>query len=284
MSDTSDQGESAARIRGIDFSGASRPGTDIWIAEGRYDGSHLRIESCVSAADAFGETNREPILRSLRSRIADGGTSGLDASFGLPAALLPDDVEDWGAALGWFCDRFDAADAGEMRETLKREARESAVEGVELKRRTDEATGASSPYSFITYYQTLYAIRDVVGPLVDSGVRIEPMGPRADDRSALRSDESTLLEVYPAATLRALGLPDEQYKECEGGRKRRTEILDGLSAWGVELRPADRDRVLAESGGDALDSVVAAVAVCRAIDRNFSVTHPYDRREGAIYE
>ena len=45
-----------------------------------------------------------------------------------------------------------------MRETLKERARASDADGVELKRRTDDAVGANSPYSFITYYRTPYSV------------------------------------------------------------------------------------------------------------------------------
>ena len=269
-------------IRGVDFSGGKRPGEDIWIATGHLEADRLRIERCRSAAERFGETDRGPILRALRRALGrSGGATGLDVSFGLPAALLPDGIEGWHGATRWFADAFADADATGMRERLKSSARSMPGEGVELKRRTDRTVGASSPYSFITYYQTLYGIRDVLAPLVESGsVSVPPMD---------APDERNVLEVYPAGTLRRLGTIDTAYKDgADGATAKRREILDRLSgtdagAIVVDLPASIRDTAVEEPGGDALDSVVAAVATARAARGGFGTERPYDGREGYIY-
>lgn len=267
-------------VRGVDFSGAVEPGTSIWLTEGSWDAKTktLTVERCQSATERFGETTRKPVLAALRTWLEAGGVTGVDVSFGLPRPLLPA-VPDWPAACRWVADEFDDVDALAMQSALKARARESDVDGIELKRRTDVVAGANSPYSFITRYQTLHAIRDVLEPLVTGErVSVEPMAPR--------NAEATLLEAYPAATLRHLGLPDKKYKndtKYPNAPGRRETVLDGLRAWGIELDEGLRPVVLKDSGGDALDSVVAAVATARAVERAFEPTGEYDRLEGCIY-
>ncbi|WP_276260995.1 DUF429 domain-containing protein [Haloglomus litoreum] len=271
-------------VHGVDFSGSAEPGEDIWLVSGRCPGSpsadgdlELRVTAARPASEAFDATGREPVLEGLRRflRGEHGGATarqvtGLDCSFGLPATVLPDEVTatgDWRAALEWVRETFADADGRSFQSALKERARGSDADGVELKRATDGPTGASSPYSFITRYQTLHGLRDLVGPLVErDAVAVRPMIPDVADPS--------LVEVYPAATLRDLGLPDRKYKgdQYPGARTRRERILDGVLDRGVTLEGVSRERILADSGGDALDALVGAVAVARnlpdlAIDR-----------------
>ncbi len=268
-------------IRGIDFSGGRHPGTDIWITEGRYMDGRLRVERCLPAVERFGETDREPVLAALRELLgAADGTTGLDFSFGLPAALLPDEIETLVDAAEWFAETFDG-DANDMRDRLKGRARSLPEDGVELKRRTDRTAGASSPYSFITYYQTLYGIRDVLWPLVrEDAVRIPPI-----DRAGRRN----VIEIYPAGTLRRLGTVSRKYKEDTGeARSRRERIVERLvdpetDGFELELPEAARRRTIDDPGGDGLDSVIAAVATARAVTRNFEPESTFDRRDGYIY-
>jgi hypothetical protein len=264
-------------IRGVDFSGAAEPGDDIWIAEGAWNGDRLTVRRCRSATEAFGATERTAVLNRLRTSLETApGTTGLDFSFGLPDALLPD-CETWCETIEWFEATFAAASADEMREELKRKARVSDADGVELKRRTDDAVGANSPYSFITYYQTLYGIREVVAPLVADGrVAVPPMQP---------AGERNLVEIYPAGTLRRLGTVDETYKDgAADARQRRETILNALvESTPLELADGIRARAVDETGGDALDSIVAAVATARAVRRDFDPDGGYGEREGCIF-
>lgn len=267
-------------VRGVDFSGAARPGEDVWLAEGRLDDGRLRITSCRSAAESLGASARGPVLEALRDRLrCRPGTTGLDCSLGLPADLVPAGVETWTASIRWFSEEFAAADADGMRETLKQRARALDGDGVELKRRTDDAVGANSPYSFITYYQTLYGLRDVLAPLVEAGdVAVPPMQ---------APGETNVVESYPAGTLRRLDTVDEGYKDGgDAAADCRAEILAALAAetaFDVVIEESVRDRAISEPGGDALDSVVAAVATARAVRREFDSETPYDPLEGCIF-
>ena len=265
-------------VHGVDFSGARRAGEKLWLASATDDGDRLRVDSVRSAADVFGpdrETAHAGLREFVRSCDADAAV-GLDCSFGLPRQVH--DAVSWPAFCEWFATAFDSPDAlqGELAERTKRR---TGGERTYLKRRTDARTGARSPYHWLVGPQTFYGIRDVVAPLTDA-VSVEPLAPRREATS--------LLESYPAATLRALDLPSQKYKDdgtYPDAPTRRATILDGLREWGVALDEGLESVVLDDPGGDALDSVVAAVAAARAARADFEVREPdaYDPVEGYIY-
>ena len=268
------------RIHGVDFSGASEPGERVWLATAEPTDGGIRVTACRSAREAFDVSGRTAVLAELRSFPDEGDVVGVDASFGLPRAVLPDPVaasDDWREAVRWAAEAYADADALAAQADWKDRARASDADGVELKRRTDGPTGANSPYSFVTRYQTFHAMRDLLAPLLGS-VSVPPMVP--DD-----GDGPTLIEVYPAATLRDFSLPDRKYKEPgRAARERRERILTGLREWGVALPERFEDRVLDDADGDALDSLVAAVATARAVESGFAVEEGrYDPVEGYIY-
>lgn len=294
------------RVHGIDFSGSASPGEDIWLVSGEVGSEPaLRVTDARPASEAFGADERGPVLAGLREFLAaeTPGTgaeqvAGVDCSFGLPRAVLPEQVAasgDWRRALDWVAETFADADGQSFQSALKERARASDTDGVELKRATDDPTGASSPYSFITRYQTLHGMRDVLAPLVrDARVAVPPMLPAgwwsgADGGTPLdgRPGRPAVVEVYPAATLRALDLPDRKYKGDSNhpdAPERRERILDGLLDWGVALEGVPAQRLLGDSGGDALDALVAAVGVARAVARDLAVDDErHDPIEGYIY-
>ncbi|WP_255150657.1 DUF429 domain-containing protein [Halorarius halobius] len=266
------------QVHGVDFSAARSAGEKLWLASADDDGERLRVERVRPAADAYGP-DREAAHAGLRAFVRDceaDAAVGLDCSFGLPRAVA--DAESWRALVDGFGDRFDAVDRlkGDCAERAKRR---TGGERTYLKRATDARTGAQSPYHWLVAAQTFYGIRDVVAPLA-SEVSVEPMAPSPDATS--------LLEAYPAATLRALGLPSRRYKndgDHPGAHERRETILEGLREWGVSLANGVERVLLDDTGGDALDAVVAAVATARAAREEFAVedTDAYDPLEGYIY-
>lgn len=266
------------QVHGVDFSGSAEPGDDVWLTTGEWDGQRLRVTDARPASEAFGASGREAVLAGLREFTADGGVTGLDFSFGLPRAVLPDSVDSWVESLQWVRDR-EYEDALAAQADWKDRARASDVDGVELKRATDRPVGASSPYSFITRYQTFHGMCDLLWPLVsEGGVSVQPMEPGGGP---------TLLEIYPAGTLRDLGLPDRKYKDdakYPDGPEKRERILEGAVEWGAEVPEPTRDRLLGDREGDALDSLVAAVATARAVESGFGVEDGrYDPVEGYVY-
>lgn len=246
-------------VHGIDFSGARDAGHKIRIATVVVENG-LRIERCRSVAEIIGTTERDPALDYLRDFSAGehDAVVGLDFSFGVPRAVT--DAGSWHA----FCRTFPFESVEAMVDTYVRRTRqETDGKRTYLKRETDTETGASSPYGFLVSSQTFYGIRDVLRPLVrGERVSVLPMGDP-------RGGRPWLCEIYPAATLRDLGLPDERYKNDDTyseAPNRRERIVAGLREAGVTFaEEALVETAIDDSGGDALDSIVAAFAVSRAL-------------------
>jgi hypothetical protein len=99
-------------------------------------------------------------------------------------------------------------------------------------------------------------------------------------------DKPWLLEICPASTLKRGGL----YAPYKGGRDEhrsaRLRILRELEARAIAIRPGLRSTIVDDVGGDALDSVVAALATFTAL-RNSLVVDAEDRAvyaiEGYVY-
>ena len=137
------------------------------------------------------------------------------------------------------------------------------------------------------FYQTFYGMRDVLGPL------------RATRRTAilpfhyrrLPAARRVLVEACPTSTLKRLGLPHHSYKQPEGGpllrkrRRNRRAILEGLSRH-VAVAGPHRRVLMRNPGGDALDSVIAAVGAAQAweaADHRHIASHRRYTREGRLY-
>lgn len=285
---------------GVDFSGADRPGESVWITEATLSGD-LVVERARSARAAFDARGRETVLAALVERVRDADAVGFDFPFGLPRAVIEEltGPGEWRATVAWIGETF--ADAGAFADRCKRAAR-AATDGERtyLRRATDDPVGAMSPYHFFTDKQAYHGTTQVLGPLLDGGVAVAPMT-TAD--AGADGKRPTVVETYPAGTLRRLGLPDQNYKDgSDDARRARESILRGLetgaSPDGGERAPGrdpastpevivgetDRERALSDDGGDALDSLVAAVGTARAVERGFAVeTGRYDPLEGYVY-
>lgn len=125
---------------------------------------------------------------------------------------------------------------------------------------------------------TAHRALELIGELSRFAARQLQLLWREDDEP-----EQGLIEVYPAATLRALGLPFRSYKgNSPKNRDSRSEIINGLS---VEIEIAHFRKALLENS-DKLD---AAVCVIAALDYvNGLAVAPQDvtdevRREGWIW-
>lgn len=243
------------RVFGIDFSGSAQAGRGLWIARGLAGPDALEVESCQPASSLPGSgPAREQSLRALRELIAGEKDAifGLDFPFGLPATLMGG--ADWKAFLDAFPDRYPD----------EQSFRTSCFQGAgrrELMRLTDsEAKAPFSPYNLKMYRQTYFGIRDVLRPLVREGrARVLPMQGPADGAA-------WLLEICPASTLKAMGLYRPYKGGGEGKGEARKALLAALEEAGSLTVPDPlRARIVEQRGGDALDSVVAALAVFRAL-------------------
>jgi hypothetical protein len=242
-------------IYGVDFSGAKNAGKKIWIAHGLIQGAELHIEGCRRAEELTGSSRRrDECLAALHGFIEDHGDAvfGLDFPFGLPASLI--DQDDWESFILAFPDHYQCADGF-------RQACREAADGKELKRLTDEESKAPfAAYNIRLYRQTYYGIRDLLHPLVrERAAAVLPMQEPLPDRP-------WLLEICPASTLKDKGLYESSYKgRQEEKREARVRIVEALEDRGaLNLEATTRANLIEDAGGDALDSVVAAVAVSEA--------------------
>ena len=247
------------RLYGVDFSGAKDAGNKIWIAQAVPRGQGIMVEACTPSTELLQcKAERGEVLSALRDFIADAGDAafGCDFPFSLPKDLI--EAESWAEFLEHFPERFRS-------ETALRESCTDAALRVgdrkELRRRTDiEAAAPFSPYNLRIYRQTYYGIRELLSPLVSKNlVNVPPLHDSVEEAP-------WLLEVCPASTLKASGLY-VSFKDARGSIEAREFILSKLEKSGRVgfADRADRRRVLADSKGDALDSVIAADAGFRAV-------------------
>lgn len=244
------------QVYGIDFSGAKDAGKKIWIASGVPAGDTLRIDNCCRAGDLPDSSRRrDQSLTALRNFIA-GETKaafGLDFPFGLPQDLV--DEGSWEDFILEFPHRY--PDAGAFRQACR-----EAGDGRELKRVTDvESQTPFSPYNLRLFRQTYHGIRDVLYPLVrDDLARVLPM-------QAPVQDKPWILEVCPASTLKQQGLYLSYKGKSDQHRATRARILEALEGTGVLTiqKQATRSAILEGTGGDALDSVIAAFVTFKVL-------------------
>ncbi len=253
------------RFLGVDFSAAKDAGDRIWIAMATPRDSRLAVAELIRARDLPGGGRRlETALTALRRFLGsqDRALVGLDFPFSLPAPLI--DEADWPAFALGFDRRYPDPDA--FRDACRRRAG-----GREWRRRTDrEALTPFAAYNLRLYRQTYWGIAAVLAPLVRAGrVAIAPMH-RPPGASTV------LAEICPASTLKRLG--------CYGGYKgigaaptaARIKILVRLRAEGLACGENHADTARADSGGDALDAMIACLAAWRVAEDS-TLLRPRDR-------
>jgi len=264
------------RILGVDFSGGADAGRNIWIAEAHQDlrdrDQPLVIESCQPAL-SLPRSGAAPALAipALAAHIVRDPTTiaGCDFPFSLPAELMQ--TPSWEAFIRAFPARFGDAEA--YRATCQRLA-----EGRELKRRTDKT--ASTPfcsYNLRLYRQAWWGMAQLLNPLIASDQAI------VAPQMTLVSGKPVLIEICPASSLQYLRCRPAYKGRAASHREARQMILATLVDRGflAAPKPALRELLLDNSGGDALDAVIATVAAAQA---NLGTeTDALDRLEGLVY-
>jgi hypothetical protein len=273
-------GMKPSRVYGVDFSGAKDADRKIWIAGGEVNDDSMRLELCQRLENRAGSGSRlERALAALRLFVTQQGPCvvGLDFPFGLPCALVKE--ERWDEFVIGFGNRFLDADRFQVACTLTALERTGRKE---LRRVTDIAANTPlSPYNRRIYKQTYYGIRDVIAPLIADGAACAlPM-------QAAIPDRAWLLEICPASTLGLLGLR-KSYKDGKGRdfREVRDAILTGVTdSFGIEVPAQIRRDVDANKDGDALDSIIAAVATFRALRQSIVIDGSSEPSlvEGRVY-
>jgi len=257
------------QIYGVDFSGGMDAGRKIWLAAGHVERDTLIIDDCFRG-EALPDSSREreTCLAALRAFIAQSGQAifGLDFPLSVPQVVLA--KQTWRQFIHTFAHRFAAPQDFRQHCLL-------AAHGRELKRPTEiETKTPFSAYNLRLYRQTFYGLHDVIGPLViDQAARVRPMQSPHDD-------QPWLIEICPASTLKRLDLYLPYKGKSDQQRASRTTILAALP---IRLSHAVRSAVLDDPEGDALDSLLAALAVFRAAHQTgFDVPARY-RHEGFVF-
>ncbi len=262
------------RVVGVDFSGARQAGDHIWIAAGTQRAGRLTLEACLPARELpGGARDRETALAALRDFLASErrAAAGLDFPFSLPRSLIEE--TEWRDFLRAFPARYPDPEA------LRTECRRAAG-GREFKRCTDvEAKVPFSAYNLRLYRQTHAGIRSVLLPLVESGAaRVIPMQAPATGRVLLA-------ETCPASLLKRLGLYGSYKGRGAALRDSRSRLLNTFINKGLLNRPDGPvwERIADDPGGDALDSVLAAIAAANLPRLRRAARDPVERIEGLIY-
>lgn len=242
------------KVYGIDFSGAQDAGKKIWIATAQIQDSSLLIKDCRPIKDICGSKDLYNSLTALYDFIVkEKAVFGLDFPFGLPRELV--NKKSWEEFICDFPNLF----------TTPEHFKDSCFAAAghkELKRMTDkESHTPFSAYNLKMYKQTYYGIGYILNPLVYNDLAcILPM-------QELNQEKPQLIEICPASTLKLEGL----YKPYKGSDlnkyQARDYILEQLEKHGYLGIKDDsmRLRILGDTEGDALDSVIAAFATFKAL-------------------
>ncbi|MCD6569487.1 MAG: hypothetical protein J7L53_02165 [Deltaproteobacteria bacterium] len=269
---------SKKKVYGIDFSGAKDAPKKIWISEGAITGHRLRIENCWKLADLTAAgTDRDQVFRFLMEFIKgkDHAAFGFDFPFGLPMVLVKDN--NWATFIMRFSHYYRSP------EHFYRVCHE-VTNGLEVKRLTDGVAKAPlCPYNIRLYRQTYFGIQEILYPLVrDKIACVLPM------QRPLKA-KPWILEVCPASTLKSESLYCRYKGSSDSDMIARKMILEKIITKGikVDLSAEIRNIAIGDTHGDALDSIIAAIATCRALHTLYEIKDPSKRevymREGFIY-
>lgn len=226
------------RLRhGVDFSGASSGGSGVRVATRGPDDEVLELV----------KVDRAGLRRAILEGLDDGSDHLwlIDAPLGIPRATLAacgvDD--DWSSSIRWLSSY---SDPREWRRAVRKQSRK------EPKRVADYA--AATPLASMNlrvFKQTWTAMVELLRPLLEAGVRVEPMG-------GSFGSSVVVCEGCPASVLKRGGDSARGYKGSgEPPRQRRKEIVARMrSHWGLRLDADRATRCIEDEGGDDLDAVL----------------------------
>jgi hypothetical protein len=263
-------------VYGVDFSGARDAGRRIWLARCSIGEGALNLEDLFQAESLPGSGRERGLShRALAAFIGEqeDGIFGLDFPFSLPGDLIKG--KSWDEFVLTFSKTY--ASPEDFRELCR-----SQASGRELRRHTDiESKTPFSPYNLRIFRQTYFGIRDVLATLVRTyKARILPMQQPLDDKA-------WVLEICPASTLEKQNIKRPYKGRADNRRAARRKILEAIEG-NCNLKVAGsaiRATIESDIGGDALDSVVAALATFNAFRNSFvpDASCPYEL-EGWVYE
>ena len=313
------------RVCGVDFSGARKSGKTAWLAELEADWSSgtLQLVQLASLGKLARSDERTDVCHFLAEQISSSQATlwAMDFPFGLPVEL---GGEGWNSQLAMLEDFEPRGGTGNPAAFFGRQLAASArqiVSDGRIRRKTDVET--STPFDSYHYriiYQTFHGMRDVLSPISKlSETAVIPF-----QYCRMASARRVVVESCPSSFLKRWKLPHSQYKQSGGKpptraqRANRLAILRGIDdlptifagkdAAGDQEPSSDagvsssiarhevpcrldmsrhrRRVIMQDSGGDALDAVLAGLGGWRAFH---STNHADVRRdtryclEGYVY-
>ncbi|MEM6473135.1 MAG: DUF429 domain-containing protein [Planctomycetota bacterium] len=288
------------RIVGIDFSGAAQSGKTAWAAELVPVGSPFaefetsgtsqkappfELVSLASLGRLAGSDERISVNQYLVDRIRSESETfwGCDFPFGLPIELL---LGAWRSQLSHI--KAFAGDAKKFGLSLVEKTKETQGK-LHVRRDTDRET--QTPFDCYHYriiYQTFHGMRDVLAQIATrQDLAVLPF----QYAKFFSGVSSVIVEACPASTLKRNGLPHQRYKQSGGKAPSREHLSTRreIMRWvGERVAISDyRKRVIRQdSGGDALDAVLAAIGAWEAFvreDHRSIATHKRYPKEGFVY-
>ena len=243
---------------GIDFSGATDAGRKIWLAVGHEWQGSLHIDWCFRAADLpDGGEDRDTALRAVCSFLLGqrAAIAGCDFPFALHRSQM--NSVDWQS---WLVQNVaPQKSADNWREALRGER--------ELRRATDnEMKTPMAPLNLRVYRQTFHGLRGLLHPLVQQGACVLPM-------MTAQPESLWLVETCPASALKKA----ELYAPYKGAAMElnlmRERIVQTWQArYSLQMSPALEEKLIEDTGGDALDSVLAAWITWRIVNGRVDLT------------
>ena len=259
---------------GIDISASRQAGRLTWVAAIADPGVGPTLQSVAPAGSVANcGVTPDAVFPALADWIAhqQGSAVGVDSPFGLPKRLVAED--SWLTFLHGFPDRYPDP------ETFRNACRTMAG-GRELRRACDrEAKTPFAAYNLRLYRQTWWVIARLLRPLVTSGrARAAPMQPPSPPLPVL-------IEACPASLLKRLDVYRPYKGKGDGHVTARREIVRALAQDGLRIPPRLTRPIVADSGGDGLDAVVAGWAAWRAahLECGFEPRNAADRLEARVY-
>jgi len=233
-------------LHGVDFSGADGGGAaKIRIAE--------REHAPRSAVRVRGRLDRNGLRRAILESRSDGREHlwRIDAPFGLPAECfsearpegMPAGEVTWRGIAEWMSGFGTAREwRGAMRELSRREPRRLCDR---------EFRTPLAPMNLRVFKQTFTVITEILLPLSEEGIAIEPVAVPAGGSSV------RVCEGCPASVLLRRGWPAKGYKGGgEPPRVLREEIIRLLRKDGLEIPSPHAVEAIHDEEGDLLDAMI----------------------------
>ncbi|APW43852.1 DUF429 domain-containing protein [Rhodoferax saidenbachensis] len=238
---------------GCDFSSSPTSRKQIVLALGAIQGGRIQLSKLerLASLDAFSAWLQQP----------QGWVGGFDLPFGLPREL----VETLGWPLQWeACMRHYAQmSRAEIRAQFAAFCDARPVGGKFAHRKTDGPAGSSPSMKWVNP-PVAYMLHAGVPRLLDAGVYLPGLQPPPQDSSRVA------LEAYPGLLAREV-LGARSYKSDDKAKQTPERLIArkdlvhalemGQTRWGLRLKlsHAQRDALVGDASGDALDAVLCLV-------------------------